>query len=128
MLQERLARLRRGDVPSSSLVTTIRVSKRLKAYDRRSRTTAALEWARPKSLEYAPGESVSFVVVNDEASGAERAQLVFEAINGYDADRYATEPARAAESVLSPLGRRESEIRSYLADRESASLALYRTG
>jgi DNA polymerase I len=128
VLQERLARLRRGDVLSSSLVTTIRVSKRLEACDRQSRTTAALERARRKSLEYAPSESVSFVVVDDEASGAERVQLAFEAIDGYDADRYATELVRAAESVLSPLGWRESEIRSYLADRESASLALYRTG
>jgi len=54
VLQERLARLRRGDVLSSSLVTTIQVWKRLEAYDRRSRTTAALEWARRKILSTPP--------------------------------------------------------------------------
>jgi len=115
VLQERLARLRRGDVPSSALVTTTCVSKRLKMYDRRSRT-AALERARQKGLKYAPGESVSFVVVDDEASGAERVQLVFEEIDAYYADRYAIELIRAAESVLSPISWRESEIRLYFAD------------
>ena len=125
VLQERLARLRRGDIPSSVLVTAIRVSKRLEAYNRRSRTTAALGRASWKGLEYAPGESVSFVAVDDEASGAERIKLASEEIDEYDADRYATKLVRAGESVLSPIGWREPEIRSYLADREDASISVY---
>jgi len=125
VLQEWLVRLRHGDVSPSALVTTIRVSKRLGEYDRRSRTTAALKRAKRKGLEYAPGESVSFVVVDDEANGANRVQLAFEEIEDYDTDRYVTALFRAAESVLSPVGWRESKIRSYLANRENASLSVY---
>lgn len=54
----------------------------------------------------------------------DRVVLVFEA-NEYDVEYYCEQVIQAAESVLSPLGWRENEIRGYLADRADTGLSRY---
>jgi DNA polymerase I len=125
-LSARLASLRASNVPPAALTRTRRVSKELDEHDRRSRTTAALRRAERLGIEYAPGESVTFVVVDDGRADLDRVRLGFEEPATYDADHHAMALFRAAEGVLSPVGWRERRIRASLADRTDASPAAYR--
>lgn len=67
---------------------------------------------------------MEYVVVDDSKRSHERVQLAREA-DEYDAEFYAEELVRAAESVVSPLGWRQSDIKEYLAERTDASLAVF---
>ena len=122
-----LARLDRGDVDPSKLQITNRVSKRVKEYTQQTRNVAALERAADLGLDKHPGENVSYVVVDDEKPSRDRVRLAGEDVEGeeYDTEFYRTLMLRAAESVLSPLGWRRSEIETYLADREDAAISAY---
>ena len=57
-----------------------------------------------------------YVVVDADARGAARVQLEFEDIGPCDAEWYDDEAVRAVESVLSPVGWDEGELRQYLAE------------
>ncbi|WP_158059579.1 type B DNA-directed DNA polymerase [Halorussus halophilus] len=120
-LQRALERLRSGRVAPEALAVTTRTSKRVEEYQQSTRTVAALERASDGGRDLHPGQSVEFVVVDDSKQSRERVALVDEA-ETYDAEFYAGELIRAAESVLSPLGWREEHIREYLADRTDGSL------
>lgn len=127
VLAVQLARLDRGDVAPSDLRITNRVSKRVEEYTQQTRNVAALERAADRGLEKHPGENVSYVVVDDEKSSRDRVRLANEDAEGgeYDTEFYRTLMLRAAESVLSPLGWRRSEIETYLAEREDAAISAY---
>lgn len=125
VLAGRLDDLRRGAADPADLAETVRVSKALADYDRETRTVAALTRADALNVDRHPGQGVSYVVVDDDAGPMERVRLAHECPDGYDADYYAEQLRRAAESVLSPLGWRESDVRRYLADRTDASLARF---
>jgi DNA polymerase I len=122
VLQRQLADLRRGDVDPEDLIIDNRVSKNLDEYSQYTRNVAALERAAGTGIEKHPGENVSYVVVDDEKQSRERVALAHEEIQAYDAEFYADLLVRAAESVVSPLGWRERDIREYLADRTDARL------
>lgn len=96
---ERLARhlavLRRGDVDAADLVVTQRVSKRADEYERDSRAKAALERAAALDFERHRGQSVEYVVVDDDRSGPDRVRLAFEDGDEYDPDFYADRLVRA---------------------------------
>jgi DNA polymerase I len=124
-LQGHLARLRRGTVSPSDLAIRQRVSKRPGEYAQATRTRAALERARSLGLERHPGQSVAYVVVDDDLSGPERVRLAFEDGSAYDAEFYAERLFRACESVLSPLGWDESRVRRYLAAERDATLSSF---
>jgi len=126
-LRRALDRLRAGAVEPAALAIANRASKRADEYRRSTRTVAALERAADRGRERRPGQSVSFVVVDDSTRSRDRVALVDEA-DTYDADYYADELIRAAESVLSPVGWCERRIRRYLADRTDASLRRYGGG
>ena len=85
-LQAHLARLRRGAVPADDLRIRQRVSKRPGEYTQATRGKAALERARSLGLDRHPGQSVEYVVVDDDRSGPERVRLAFEDGSAYDAD------------------------------------------
>lgn len=125
VLEARLVELRSGSVPPDALTTTIRLSKPAEQYSRDTRVAAAATRAVRKGCPKQPGEYVSFVVVDDDATAGDRVRLAFEQPEAYDITYYETQLYRAAESVLSPLGWREQDIRSYLADRSDASLLRY---
>ena len=78
-LGRQLGRLERGAVDPADLVITKRVSKPLAAYTQATHTVAALERYRAIEVPKAPGQSVEYVVVNDDARRtAERVRLAIE--------------------------------------------------
>jgi DNA polymerase I len=120
-VQAALQRLQAGDVNPEALAVKTRVSKHLEEYHHSTRTIAALEAADYVGRDVRPGQSVEYVVIDDTKSSRERGALVDEA-EEYDAKYYAEQMVRVVESVLSPLGCRESKIRGHLAAREDTSL------
>jgi DNA polymerase I len=125
-LQRFLADLTAGAVDPAELVVEVRVSKPREAYDRDTRTTAALERAAAAGIDVHPGQSTGYVVVDDDRSGRDRVRLAGEA-EGYDAGFYRDRLLRAAESVLAPAGWRRGDIEAYLADRTDAAIGAYTT-
>ncbi len=120
-LQRALEELRSGEVDPLALAITTRTSKRVEEYQQSTRTVAALERASDGGRDLHPGQSVEFVVIDDSKQSRERVALVNET-ETYDAEFYAGELVRAAESVLSPLGWRAERIREYIDDQTDASL------
>ncbi|KPN31497.1 DNA polymerase [Halolamina pelagica] len=121
-------RLRAGDVAPSRLAITNRVSKRVEEYSQSTTNVAALERAADLGLEKRPGQSVEYVVVDDEKAGRARVALVREDPTQYDADYYRDRLCRAAASVLAPAGVRREGIETQLADRVDGSLSAFGTG
>lgn len=75
-----------------------------------TRSVAALKWASDLGLARSPGQSVSYVVMNDSKQSQERVMLASEESDEYDVRFYRELLVRAAASVLSPLGWREKRI------------------
>jgi len=124
-LARHLARLRRGAVPADELVVTQRVSKRASEYRQATRAKAALERAAALGVERHPGQSVEYVVVDDEASGRDRVRLGFEDGEEYDPEFYADRLVRACESVLGPVGWDDGDVGRRLADTRDATLSSF---
>ncbi|MFB6142141.1 MAG: type B DNA-directed DNA polymerase [Halorientalis sp.] len=124
-LARHLATLRRGAVPASDLVVEQRVSQRADEYQSASRARAALERAASLGVERHPGQTVRYVVVDDDRSGPGRVRLAFEDADDYDADFYADRLVRACESVVGPLGWDEGRIRRFLAGTRDARLSSF---
>jgi DNA polymerase, archaea type len=118
-------RLERGAVDPSELVITNRVSKKREDYTQSTRSGAALERAADLGLVRAPGQSVSYVVVDDGKRSRERVKLASEELDEYDTWFYRKVLVRAAASVLSPLGWRESDIEEELRQYTESSLASF---
>ena len=71
--------------------------------------------ARHHGIDMKSGQSVKFVVRDDDADPMDRTRLDFEAEEGeYDPEFYKTELIRAAESILSPLGMDRDDIKRKL--------------
>ncbi|WP_266081257.1 type B DNA-directed DNA polymerase [Haladaptatus caseinilyticus] len=118
-------RLERGAVDPNELVITNRVSKKKEDYTQSTRSVAALERASDLGLARAPGQSVSYVVVDDAKKLRERVMLANEEVDEYDVGFYQELLVRAAASVLSPLGWRESDIEQELGQYTESSLASF---
>ncbi|MCU4972666.1 DNA polymerase I [Halobacteria archaeon AArc-m2/3/4] len=133
-LGRRLGELRRGDVEPTDLVVTKRVSQPIEAYQQRTHTVAALRRYDRHGVERHPGQTVQYVVVDDDARNPERVRLEFElefesetrSQPTYDADYYAARLVRAAESVTSPQGWDRARIQRYLADGRTVQLSAFR--
>lgn len=125
VLQRQLRELRSGGVSPEDLVVRQRVSKHRAEYTQSTRGVAALARAEHHGVEKHPGEDVRYVVVDDGARQLERVRLAFEDPDDYDADFYAEQLVRAAESVLSPLGWKCRRIRRYLRNTEEIGLAAF---
>jgi len=126
-LQEAISHLHAGAVPVADLVERNRVSKPLEGYSQNTQNVAALKRAREQNLAVHPGQDIEYVVVDDEKSSRERVALAHEAGKTYDASYYETQLVRAVESVLSPLGWNQEEIRKHLSSMENAVLSTYST-
>ncbi|GAA5062608.1 DNA polymerase domain-containing protein [Haladaptatus pallidirubidus] len=118
-------RLERGAVDPNELVITNRVSKRREDYTKSTRSVAALERAADLGLGRSPGQSVSYVVVDDAKQSRERVRLASEELGEYDTEFYRELLVRAAASVLSPMGWRESDIEEELGKYTESSLASF---
>ncbi|WP_435159283.1 hypothetical protein [Haladaptatus sp. DFWS20] len=115
-------RLERGAVDPNELVITNRVSKKKEDYSQSTRSVAALERAAKLGLARAPGQSVSYMVVDDSKRSRERVRLASEELDEYDTGFYRELLIRAAASVLSPLGWREQRIERFLSSHDEISL------
>jgi DNA polymerase, archaea type len=115
-------RLERGAVDPGELVITNRVSKKREDYTQSTRTVAALDRAAELGLARAPGQSVSYVVVDDAKQSRERVLLASEELDEYDIEFYRELLVRAAASVLSPFGWREKRIEQELGQYTESSL------
>lgn len=124
-LEKRIGALRRGAVDSDRLVHTKRVSHRLEDYSQRTRTVAALERYDRRGIDRHPGQSVKYVVTDDDADSIERVRLAFEDCPSVDADYYSSLLVRACESVVSPLGWDRRRIREYLRDGRTVRLSTF---
>ncbi|WP_265110199.1 DNA polymerase domain-containing protein [Halosolutus halophilus] len=125
VLDRRLGELRRGAVDPTALEITNRVSKSLEAYRQRTHTVAALRRYDRHGIDRRPGQSVRYVVVDDDARGPERVRLPFEDPSTYDPGYYAAALVRACESVVSPLGWDRARIRDYLRDGTPVRLSSF---
>jgi len=117
-------KLETGDVDPQQLAIDSRVSKRLEEYQHSTVNVAALERAHEAGRDVRPGEHVRFVVTDDSKASQERVTLAENATT-YDPDYYISLVFRAAESVLSPLGWREAEIRSHVSGVRDASITAF---
>ncbi|WP_458190896.1 type B DNA-directed DNA polymerase [Haladaptatus sp. NG-WS-4] len=118
-------RLERGAVDPSELVITNRVSKKREDYTQSTRSVAALERAAELGLARSPGQSVSYVVVDDAKQSRERVLLASEELDEYDTGFYRELLVRAAASVVSPLGWRASDIEEELGQYTESSLVSF---
>ncbi|WP_458209274.1 type B DNA-directed DNA polymerase [Haladaptatus sp. NG-SE-30] len=122
VLRSWLDHLQRGAIDPADLVITNRVSKPREEYTRSTRSVAALDRAAALGFERAPGQSVSYVVVDDEKRSHDRVALAVEEPTDYDATFYRELLLRAAASVLSPVGWRQRRIEQYLSEHDDCSL------
>ncbi len=81
-------RLERGAVDPSELVITNRVSKKREDYTQSTRSVMALERTADLGVVRAPGQSVSYVVVDDAKCSRERVMLASEELDEYDIEFY----------------------------------------
>ena len=99
--------------------------KPLAGYTHATRNVAALERTRDQGLAVHPGQNIAYVVVNDATSSRDRVAFAHEDIDAYDASYYETQLIRAVESVLSPLGWDQEDIRTTLAATSETKLAAF---
>ena len=128
VLHRHLTALRRGDVATDDLIVVNRVSKRADAYTQETLTVAALRRAQHHETSLAPGQTVRYVVVNDDGRGIDRVCLPFEDIESYDVGWYEDAAVRAAESIVSCVGWEKDDITNYLADSTDTTLESYLGG
>jgi DNA polymerase I len=125
-LQRDLQGLRGRNVAPEDLAVTRRVSKAPAEYDRETRAVAALRRYAAHGIERHPGQSVEYVVTDDDADGRQRVRLPFEdGVDDYDADHYADRLLRAAETVLSPFGWNRGRIERELRSTRDAALSSF---
>lgn len=122
VLEQQIDKLEAGDVDASRLEIKKRASKSLKQYSVENRTVAALKRCRKHGIQMKPGQSVTYVVRDDDAPALDRVRLDFESIDKYDPDFYRTQLIRACESILSPLGFDREDIREELENNEKRTL------
>jgi len=128
VLRRRLRELREDEVDAGELVVDNRVSKDVDDYSMETLTVAALKRAQIQGASLSPGQHVWYVVVDADVRGAARVRLEFEDFDRYDVEWYENAAVRAVESVLAPVGWRESEIRQYLSETSDEKLARFADG
>ncbi|KAB1193930.1 type B DNA-directed DNA polymerase [Haloferax sp. MBLA0076] len=121
------ARLRRSDVPTEELLVTSRLSRAPADYDRNTLVAAAGKRSVELGVPREPGQSVRYVVADEDGRDTDRVRLDFERprADDVDVDYYDRLLIRAAESVVSPLGWNRQRIRRYLSPGRDASLSAF---
>ncbi|MFB6116678.1 MAG: type B DNA-directed DNA polymerase [Candidatus Nanosalina sp.] len=119
VLRNAFNKLENMDVDFDDLVIQKKTTKPLEAYSVENRTVAALKRAQYHGIEYRPGQTVKYVVVNDRQDGMGRVRLDFEEVKDYDINHYKTLLVRAAESILSPVGIDREQIRGEMYGKNS---------
>ncbi|MDY6771318.1 MAG: DNA polymerase domain-containing protein, partial [Candidatus Nanohaloarchaea archaeon] len=125
-LTHHIHRLEQGDVDPQDLLIEQRISKEPDEYTQSIKSAAAVTRARQLHDHHiGPGQSVEYIVHNDEAQGIERVRLPYDDLETYDTAFYRSHLIRAAESILSPLGWDRDDIETYLSDTTTHNLRSY---
>ena len=120
-----IRRLEAGTVAPEQLAITVCTSKPATQYQRRTRTTAALERFAQTGIDRQPGQDVQYVVVDDDRNDRDRVRLAHEPVDSVDTQFYREQLLRAGESVLSPSGWRVEDIEATLHDHVDTSLSQF---
>jgi len=124
VIEKHIEKLESMHVDPENLVKKKSTSKSLESYSVENRTVSALKRAEKHDIEIRPGQTIKFLVRDDEADPIERIRLDFEIAQGeYDPNFYTQELVRAAESVLSPLGIDRDDIRRRMNSTSRRNLA-----
>jgi hypothetical protein len=84
-----------------------------------------LKRVRGQGLAAHPSQDRKYVVEGDKKSSRDRVALALEEIETYEASYYETQLVRAVESMLSPLGWDQSDIRRELSGERDAVLSSF---
>jgi DNA polymerase I len=122
VLARRLATLEAGGVAPEDLLVSERVSKAADDYRHETLAVAALRRADARDAGVEPGQTVTYLITDADASGPHRVRLAFEPLGEYDAAWYRDAAVRAVESVVSAVGWRRDDVRAFLADESDARL------
>jgi DNA polymerase elongation subunit (family B) len=117
--------LRRGRVEGQELVLGSTVSQPLASYKQRTSAVSALRQLAELGLEKQPGQWVGYVVTRAASSDPRRkarAAELWQERDGYDAAFYERRLARAAESLLLPLGWTEDRLLGSMRGSDAARL------
>ena len=86
---------------------------------------AALKRARDQDLAVHPGQDIEYVVLDDENTSRDRVALAHESVETYDPFYYETQLVRAVESILSPIGLDQTDIKRELTGERQSGLVEY---
>jgi DNA polymerase I len=124
-LENKINKLKTGQVDTGNLVKKRKVSKTLQDYSCNNISVACLKRAKRKNLNMKPGQSLKFIVADDEKKGVDRVRLGFENKEKFDEKYYIQELIRAAETVLSPLGFDRKQIKQRIQKSAKTKLQAY---
>ena len=100
-------RIRDGSWPREELLVARRIVQELEAYVTFGDSVAALRQLAHRGVARAAGETIRYLIADRRARSWRQRVVVAEALRGdegYDADAYLELLARAAETLLAPLG------------------------
>jgi len=124
-------RLLAGSWPLEELLLSHRLAQAPSEYSVFTDTVAALRQLRDVGMERAPGESVRYVVVDRRARSYRDRVRVAETLDDrttYDAEAYLDLLARAAETMMAPLGVDRERVRARWPRKGGSDAPRYRSG
>ncbi|MBB6645041.1 type B DNA-directed DNA polymerase [Halobellus ruber] len=124
-LDSAITRLHAGQVDPQALVERNRISKPLEAYTQTTQNVAALQRAAEQNVAVHPGQTIEYVVVDDEKASRDRVALAHEHPERYDPEYYEGLLIRAVESLLSPVGWERLDIQAALSKTQRTDLSTF---
>jgi len=109
--------IRNGNCDLSDLIITKRISKTLGDYSQFNDQVAVLKQFKRYGFEIQPGQRRRFVICDSSTKECTKRVKIAELIEGnerYDAGKYIELLLRAGESMLSPFGYNEENLRGLL--------------
>jgi DNA polymerase I len=110
-------KIMKGTVEPSKLVFRTRISKGIAEYKVNNLVKSALLQMRDLGFNVQPGQSISYIVLNEHTRGYKNRVKVIESITGdedVDVDYYLRQIAKCAESILIPFGYTLEQLESML--------------
>lgn len=127
-VKQRLRALEQGCIDPSRLTITRRITKEPAAYSQSIKAADAVRRAkRQYDHHIMPGQTVSYIVYDDDSTGQARVRLAYEQPETYDTAFYRDRLLHATESILAPFGLSRQEIDTRLAQTQTTVLPAFTT-